>query len=86
MAATGNFVVTFKERHSFETDYSTGALYDGAVIEVSTDGLTWYDVYTDLGTNPGYTAFLAAGDNPLAGRAAFVDLSTGYPAFTNRTA
>ncbi|MFZ5446169.1 MAG: myxosortase-dependent M36 family metallopeptidase [Myxococcota bacterium] len=82
--ATGNFVVTFKERHSFEWDGTK--FWDGAVFEFTTDGVTWLDVFEELNLNPGYTGFLEQQDGfPLAGRAAWVNQNTGFPAFSSRT-
>jgi MYXO-CTERM domain-containing protein len=80
----GNFSITFRHRYDFEVDRSTGVFYDGAVIEVSTDGVTW----TDVGSfaTPGYSGTLdSPGSNPLAGRRAYVGKSPGYPAFNLET-
>ncbi len=82
--ATGNFIVTFKERHSFEWDGTR--FWDGAVVEFSTDGVTWVDPFVAGLFNPGYTGNLQADPgNPLAGRRAYVNLSPGFPAFVTRT-
>lgn len=60
--------------------YDIEAAYDGGVIEVSTDGVTWTDVST-LGVTPGYgAALLPNTGNPLAGRQAFSGASPGFPA------
>ncbi|WP_224245252.1 myxosortase-dependent M36 family metallopeptidase [Hyalangium gracile] len=86
---TGNTVLTFKYRHSLESDYSaagwTAPYYDGVVLEISVDDLTWYDLYLDLGVNPGYTSFLEVGDNPLSDRAAYVGTNAGFPAWSTAT-
>ncbi len=82
--ATGNFIVTFKERHSFEWDGSR--FWDGAVVEFSTDGVTWFDPFVEGILNPGYNGNLeASSGNPLEGRRAFVNLSAGFPNFVTRT-
>jgi hypothetical protein len=74
------FIVSFKHRYDFERDASTGVFYDGAVIELSTDGATWSDVGSLA--LPGYPGTLdAPGSNPLAGQRAYVGKSPGYPAF-----
>ncbi|RJS20708.1 histidine kinase [Corallococcus sp. H22C18031201] len=81
---TGDFIVSFYERHSFESDYSgSGPLapfYDGAVLELTVDGVEWYDVL-DLGFNPGYTANAAIeeGNTPLSGRPGFLGANSNFP-------
>jgi hypothetical protein len=76
---TEPFVVKLSHAYAFEG--SPGTLFDGGMIEVSTDGgVTWNDV-TTFGVNPGYTGALFVGsDNPLAGRQAFSGTSPGFPA------
>jgi MYXO-CTERM domain-containing protein len=71
------FVITLRHRYAFERD--SWAAYDGAVVELSTDdGATWGDV----GLAAGYSGVLSSGgDNPLAGRHAYVGRSAGYPAW-----
>ncbi|WP_224361930.1 myxosortase-dependent M36 family metallopeptidase [Hyalangium versicolor] len=80
---SGNTVVSFKYRHSLEWATVNGlpAYYDGVVLELTIDDLFWYDFYLDLGVNPGYTAFLELGDNPLGDRAAFVSTNPLFPAW-----
>jgi hypothetical protein len=74
----GPFTLTFRHRFEFEADATTN--YDGAVIELSTDGRTWNDV--GGASMPGYTgAMPAQTSNPLRGRRGFVGKSTGYPSF-----
>ena len=52
--------------------------YDGAVVEISTNGLTWSDIGTNAVQN-GYNATVATGyNNPLAGRKAFSGSSGGF--------
>jgi MYXO-CTERM domain-containing protein len=79
VAATGDFGFTFQHRYSFEAD--SFDIYDGGVIELSTDdGQTW----TDIGAlaTPGYVAqIFPLGTNPLAGRDAYGDVSEDYPAW-----
>lgn len=75
----GNFSFTFNHRFAFEA--SGGVDYDGAVLELSTDnGQSWTDI--GASASPGYNGTLTAGtsSNPLAGQAAFVAQSAGYPA------
>src|SRR5690606_15660263 len=60
--------------------YDIEPRYDGGVIEVSTDGVTWTDV-SALGVTPGYgNALIANTGNPLGGRPAFSGTSAGFPA------
>jgi MYXO-CTERM domain-containing protein len=63
------FTVTFQHRYLFET------LFDGGVIELTSDGgTTWVDV-SMLGVDPGYTAtLLDETGNPIEGRPAFTDI------------
>jgi hypothetical protein len=72
-------IINLKQAYSLEGDAS--AFFDGAVIELSTDGgATWRDV-TALGANPGYNATLVGtGNNPLRGRMAYSGTSAGFPA------
>ena len=80
---TGNFILSYAFRHSLEGTVSGSGMvapfYDGVVLEVTADGANWYDVYLDLGINPGYTAFLSEGDSPISGRAAFVGTNPAFP-------
>jgi len=71
----------FKMSHAYALEGTPGVLFDGGVIEVSTNGgATWADV-TTFGVNPGYTGPLAlGGSNPLEGRQAFSGTSPGFPA------
>jgi len=84
VAATGNFTLSWRQRFSFE--FSGGLNFDGGVVEVSTDdGVTWNDI--SMFGNPGYNGMLAGGGlNPLQGRNAYVQTSSGYPAFSSATA
>ncbi|WP_373044799.1 myxosortase-dependent M36 family metallopeptidase [Vulgatibacter sp.] len=61
-------------RHRFAFEEREGAA-DGAVVEISTDGMTWEPVAA------GYNGSLDnRSSNPLAGREAFVGRSAGWPA------
>ena len=61
--------------HAFDFQ---GPNLDGGVLEFSTTGgATWSDAAPLIDSN-GYRATIAAGANPLAGRAAFVGSSHGY--------
>lgn len=78
----GPLTMTFKHRFDFEVDATT--FYDGAVLELSTDGRTW----TDIGGNatPGYTGtFPAQTSNPLRGRRGYGGKSPNYPTFNLET-
>ncbi len=78
VSATEPFVVNLS--HAYNLEAAGATLFDGGVIEVSTDGgATFADVST-FGINPGYTGALTTGANPLAGRLAFSGASPGYPA------
>jgi large repetitive protein len=76
-------VLTLRHRWSFEA--SDGVLWDGGVIELSTDdGATWQDVST--WADPGYTGALTTqAGNPLGGRAAFSGDSPAYPGLDTLT-
>jgi len=78
-SATEPFVFKFAHAYDLEGDATT--LFDGGLIEASTDGgATWTDV-ADLGVDPGYTgALFDASGNPLSGRRAFSARSPGFPA------
>jgi uncharacterized protein (TIGR03382 family) len=78
---TSNLVLSFQHRYNFE--FSGVTLFDGGVVEITSDnGNTWTDV-TALGaivTGQAYTGALAAGGgNPLGTRRAFGAISPGNP-------
>jgi hypothetical protein len=80
------FVLRFEQRYGFESstdEQGVVTYWDGAVIEVSTDGgTTWKDA-TEFKVNPGYAGTLTAeGQLPLAGREALVGQSPGFPEWT----
>jgi hypothetical protein len=79
VSATQPFVFSFKHAYAFEGAGAT--LFDGGMIELSSDGgVNWADVST-FGVTPGYTGALFVGsDNPLGGRQAFSGTSPGFPA------
>lgn len=71
-STTTPVTVTFQHRYSFEGDATTA--FDGGVIEISTDGISFVDVTTFTGVTPGYNATLTSTggtSNPLAGRPAY---------------
>ncbi|MDP1829862.1 MAG: myxosortase-dependent M36 family metallopeptidase [Archangium sp.] len=82
----GPATIAFKHRFDFERN--TTEFFDGAVLEVSSNGgATW----TDIGTSstPGYTGTLTTSQNqssnPLMGQRAFVGKSLNYPTFNAET-
>jgi len=84
---TSPLVLSFQHRYNFE--FSGVTLFDGGVVEITTDnGNTWTDV-TALGaivTGQAYTGALAAGGgNPLGTRRAFGAISPGNPNFVTST-
>ena len=66
--------------HSFSTDFAGSTLYDGGVVEFTTNnGTNWTDISTLPGTVNGYNDTLDTGfSNPLGGRPAFGTLSPSY--------
>jgi hypothetical protein len=79
VSATEPFVVSLS--HAYNLEGAGASLFDGGVIEVSTDGGATFADVSAFGVNPGYTgALLATGANPLAGRLAFSGPSPGFPA------
>jgi MYXO-CTERM domain-containing protein len=56
VSATTPFVMNFSHRYSFEADVAGAIYYDGGIIEISEDnGMTWKDVSSYPGIDPGYT-------------------------------
>jgi hypothetical protein len=78
--AASSASLRFSHRYSFEDETLP---YDGGVLEYSTDdGATWVDAGT-LITQGGYNGVILTGiGNPLAGRMGWVNVSPGFPAFT----
>jgi uncharacterized protein (TIGR03382 family) len=80
-SAAADFIFRFKYRHSFETDNGGGApWFDGAVVELTTDGMTWHNVF-DYDVDPGYTDFIDNDANPLFDQPGYTGLSAAFPAF-----
>jgi len=79
VSPTQPFVVAFS--HAYDLEGDSDALFDGGVIEVSTDGgATWRDV-SEFGIDPGYVGALFVGSgNPIEGRPAFSATSPDFPA------
>jgi MYXO-CTERM domain-containing protein len=74
----GPFTFSFSHRYQFESDRMYD--YDGAVIEITTDGMSWVDIGSHLSVP--YTGKLDnRGANPLGGRMAYTGQSPGYPAW-----
>jgi hypothetical protein len=76
---TPSFTLSGTTTLSFQHNYATESLWDGAVVEITTNnGATW----TDLGnyfTSNGYNATLnSTGANPIRGRRAFSGTSAGF--------
>ena len=64
----GNFSFSFTHQYGFEFSKSTN--WDGGVIEISEDGVTWTDI--GMSASPGYNGRLTTtSGNPLGGRRAF---------------
>ncbi|MFL5343255.1 MAG: myxosortase-dependent M36 family metallopeptidase [Hyalangium sp.] len=86
---SGNTTMAFKYRHSLESAVGGAGMaapwFDGVVVELSLDDITWYDLFNDLGINPGYTDYLAVGDNPLSDRPAFVGQNAAFPGWSAKT-
>ncbi|MEO7733266.1 MAG: M36 family metallopeptidase, partial [Kofleriaceae bacterium] len=77
-STTAPLVITLS--HAYELDGFDSFLFDGAVIEASTDGgATWVDV-SELGADPGYNGQVFSADNVLFDRQAFGGQSPGFPA------
>jgi hypothetical protein len=77
---SGNFSFSFNHRFNFESGW------DGAAVEISTDnGASWTQLTTEI-TAGGYNGTInAASTNPFAGKAAWTNTSTGWPAYTGVT-
>jgi len=64
----GNFSFSFTHQYGFEFSKSTN--WDGGVIEISEDGVTWTDI--GMSASPGYNGRLTTtSGNPLGGRRAY---------------
>ncbi len=83
VSPSGSFVVSFKHRYSFE--FSGTSLFDGAVVELSSDnGNTWKDIGSVATGGQLYTGALFGG-TALGTRPAFAAVSPGYPALVTTT-
>jgi len=84
---TGNFVVAFRHRHTFEAGEWEGqtVYYDAAVVEVTDDGgMTWQDV--SAFADPKYGGLVTdLSGNTLAGRLAYVAKNESWPEFDEVT-
>jgi large repetitive protein len=74
-----SLVISFRHRHKFET--SDGELWDGSVIEITTDGgATWGDI--SQYTNPGYGGVIGnQAENPLSDRMGYTDTNAAWPGY-----
>jgi large repetitive protein len=88
--ATGaDFSFTFKHRYRFEWQDKDARnpieqYYDGGVIELSTDGITWIDIGESA--TPTYNATIVSeGKSPIVGRKAYSADSANYPAWETVT-
>ncbi len=86
VVGNGNFVVSFKHRHTFET--SQGTFWDGGVIEVSTNnGGAWQDI--SAYTNPGYGGTIGdpqnQATNVLKDRPGYVNQNPSWPGMDQKT-
>jgi hypothetical protein len=82
VSANKPFQISFSHRHDFEVGDDNGMManFDGAVIEVTSDGgMTWTDV-AQLGAKPPYGGVLANDSgNPIGGRMALVGKNPMWP-------
>lgn len=84
LTVTSQLGVSFRMRHSLAQDESSSPI-DGAVVEISEDGVHFEDV-TKAGANAGYGGALPAGTtNPIGARPAYTGMSAGFPAFVTRS-
>lgn len=81
VAATGDFIVSFKHRYRFEQ--SDGMNWDGGQLMVSTNGGPWASV---AAAAAGYNGTVDGGSgNPAQGQQAYVGQSAGWPAMATTT-
>ncbi len=79
---SGPLSLTLSHRYSFERDTTT--LYDGGVIQASTDGgATWSNIDAAAAGYSTGTLSDCCG-NPLAGQRAFTAASSGFPQFRDQ--
>jgi MYXO-CTERM domain-containing protein len=89
-AADQNFILSFKQRYSFETDDGFDPFWEGGVLELSVDGGAWHDVLefqrlAGSTANAGYVNYIYTGNPILGDRPGYVGLSTGFPNFQTVT-
>jgi hypothetical protein len=78
VSATEPFV--FKFSHAYNLEGAGAVLFDGGVIELSTDGGATFTDVSALGVDPEYTGTLVpTGLNPIRGRQAYSGASPGFP-------
>ncbi|MFM7232577.1 MAG: M36 family metallopeptidase [bacterium] len=77
VAATGSFTFSFQMAHDFEADATNR--YDGGVIEISTNNVTWTDLGSALSVPYTGTIYSGTGAGPLAGRVGYTGRSAGFP-------
>lgn len=79
LTTTGSFAISGVTTLSFQHLHNAESLWDGGVVEISTNnGTTWSDL-GNFFTSNGYTSTLnTTGGNPLAGRRAFSGNSTTF--------
>jgi hypothetical protein len=66
-------------RHSFDQEADTNGTYDGGLVEYSTNGTTWTDLWSLYSDGRGYGAPISLGvGNPAGGRLAFTGASGGF--------
>jgi hypothetical protein len=76
----GAFSFTFTHRYNFEDTW------DGGILEVSTDGTAWTQIPAASITAGTYNGTLdPSPGNPLAGKAAYTGINTGWPAYVTAT-
>jgi len=78
LAGPGDLTLTFDHRYSFEVNGEM--VFDGGVLELSTDGSTWQDVMTLVPEIPYGPNMLVGVGNALGGRRAFTATNPSYPA------
>lgn len=84
LKVTSKLGVSFRMRHSLVVDEGAKPI-DGAVVEISEDGIHFDDV-TKVAANPEYGTGLGAGTtNPLGERPAWTGASAGFPSFVTRS-
>ncbi|WP_110515633.1 CSLREA domain-containing protein [Herpetosiphon llansteffanensis] len=85
-AGGGGEPTPMPERSSKRSNTPFESYFDGGVVEYSTDGTNFNDLGSFFSSS-GYDGMIMnEGDNPLAGRAAFVGMSGDYPFYIEETA